>query len=41
MELASNLVGGIPMGTPVFDGARESRRVGDAGEGRARHIRAR
>src|SRR5215208_6064601 len=23
-ELASNLVGGIPMGTPVFDGARES-----------------
>jgi DNA-directed RNA polymerase subunit beta len=23
MELASNLVGGIPMGTPVFDGARE------------------
>src|SRR5688572_28072572 len=22
-ELASNLVGGIPMGTPVFDGARE------------------
>ena len=24
MELAGNLVGGIPMGTPVFDGARES-----------------
>ncbi|HEY0628765.1 MAG TPA: DNA-directed RNA polymerase subunit beta, partial [Sphingomicrobium sp.] len=24
MELAQNLVGGIPMGTPVFDGARES-----------------
>jgi DNA-directed RNA polymerase subunit beta len=24
MELASNLVGGIPMGTPVFDGAREA-----------------
>jgi DNA-directed RNA polymerase subunit beta len=24
VELASNLVGGIPMGTPVFDGARES-----------------
>jgi DNA-directed RNA polymerase subunit beta len=24
IELASNLVGGIPMGTPVFDGARES-----------------
>jgi DNA-directed RNA polymerase subunit beta len=24
MDLASNLVGGIPMGTPVFDGARES-----------------
>jgi len=23
MEMASNLVGGIPMGTPVFDGARE------------------
>jgi DNA-directed RNA polymerase subunit beta len=23
MDLASNLVGGIPMGTPVFDGARE------------------
>jgi DNA-directed RNA polymerase subunit beta len=23
MELASNLTGGIPMGTPVFDGARE------------------
>ena len=23
MELAQNLVGGIPMGTPVFDGARE------------------
>jgi DNA-directed RNA polymerase subunit beta len=23
VELASNLVGGIPMGTPVFDGARE------------------
>src|SRR4029434_7513785 len=22
-ELASNLVGGVPMGTPVFDGARE------------------
>jgi DNA-directed RNA polymerase subunit beta len=24
VELASNLVGGIPLGTPVFDGARES-----------------
>ncbi|MGS1017161.1 DNA-directed RNA polymerase subunit beta [Allosphingosinicella humi] len=24
MELASNLVGGVPMGTPVFDGARGS-----------------
>jgi DNA-directed RNA polymerase subunit beta len=24
MELAANLVGGIPMGTPVFDGAREA-----------------
>ncbi|MEQ7873257.1 DNA-directed RNA polymerase subunit beta [Sphingomonas sp. ASV193] len=24
MDLAQNLVGGIPMGTPVFDGARES-----------------
>jgi len=24
MDLASNLVGGIPMGTPVFDGAREA-----------------
>jgi DNA-directed RNA polymerase subunit beta len=24
MELASNLTGGIPMGTPVFDGAKES-----------------
>jgi DNA-directed RNA polymerase subunit beta len=24
MELASNLVGGVPMGTPVFDGAREA-----------------
>jgi len=24
MELAQNLVGGIPMGTPVFDGAREA-----------------
>ncbi|HEX5182109.1 MAG TPA: DNA-directed RNA polymerase subunit beta [Allosphingosinicella sp.] len=24
MELASNLVGGLPMGTPVFDGAREA-----------------
>jgi DNA-directed RNA polymerase subunit beta len=24
MELAANLVGGVPMGTPVFDGARES-----------------
>jgi DNA-directed RNA polymerase subunit beta len=24
MELASNLVSGLPMGTPVFDGARES-----------------
>ena len=24
MELAQNLVGGVPMGTPVFDGARES-----------------
>jgi DNA-directed RNA polymerase subunit beta len=24
MELASNLTGGIPMGTPVFDGAREA-----------------
>src|SRR5439155_18046657 len=23
IELASNLTGGIPMGTPVFDGARE------------------
>ena len=23
-ELASNLVGGVPMGTPVFDGAREA-----------------
>ena len=23
MELASNLLGGVPMGTPVFDGARE------------------
>ena len=24
MELASNLVAGVPMGTPVFDGAREA-----------------
>ncbi|RST31587.1 DNA-directed RNA polymerase subunit beta [Sphingomonas ginkgonis] len=24
MELAQNLVGGLPMGTPVFDGAREA-----------------
>jgi DNA-directed RNA polymerase subunit beta len=24
LELASNLVGGVPMGTPVFDGAREA-----------------
>jgi DNA-directed RNA polymerase subunit beta len=24
MELASNLTGGVPMGTPVFDGAREA-----------------
>jgi DNA-directed RNA polymerase subunit beta len=24
LELASNLVGGLPMGTPVFDGAREA-----------------
>jgi DNA-directed RNA polymerase subunit beta len=24
MELASNLTGGLPMGTPVFDGAREA-----------------
>jgi DNA-directed RNA polymerase subunit beta len=24
IELASNLVGGLPMGTPVFDGAREA-----------------
>ena len=24
MELASNLIGGIPMGTPVFDGAKEA-----------------
>ena len=24
VELASNLVAGVPMGTPVFDGARES-----------------
>src|ERR1043165_3145150 len=24
MELASNLTGGIPIGTPVFDGAREA-----------------
>jgi DNA-directed RNA polymerase subunit beta len=24
MELARNLVGGVPMGTPVFDGAREA-----------------
>src|SRR6185369_11027813 len=24
MDLAQNLVGGIPMGTPVFDGAREA-----------------
>ncbi len=24
MELAQNLVGGVPMGTPVFDGAREA-----------------
>ncbi|WP_037502370.1 DNA-directed RNA polymerase subunit beta [Sphingomonas jaspsi] len=24
MDLAANLVGGIPMGTPVFDGAREA-----------------
>ncbi len=24
MELAGNLVGGVPMGTPVFDGAREA-----------------
>src|SRR3712207_9556355 len=24
MELAANLVNGVPMGTPVFDGAREA-----------------
>ena len=41
MELASNLAGGMPMGTPVFDGAKRSRRVGDAGHGRARPRRAR
>ena len=38
MELAANLVGGIPMGTPVFDGAREAGRDGDAGQGRARQF---
>ena len=41
VELASNLVGGIPMGTPVFDGARESDVSRDAREGRARSRRAR
>ena len=38
MELASNLTAGVPMGTPVFDGAREPDVTRDAGEGRARHV---
>ena len=41
LELASNLTGGIPMGTPVFDGAKEADVADDAGEGRARRVRAR
>ena len=38
MELASNLTGGMPMGTPVFDGAKEADVSDDAGDGRARHV---
>ena len=41
VELAENLKNGVPMGTPVFDGAREADVSGDAREGRARPPRAR
>jgi DNA-directed RNA polymerase subunit beta len=34
----SNLSRGVPMGTPVFDGAREADVVGDAGEGGPRPV---
>ena len=33
MELAGNLRAGVPMGTPVFDGAREGDVTTDAGKG--------
>ena len=38
LELASNLTGGIPMGTPVFDGAKEADVTDDAEQGRARRV---
>ena len=38
MDLASNLVGGIPMGTPVFDGAREADVSDMLRDGRARQV---
>ncbi len=38
IELASNLVGGVPMGTPVFDGAREADVSAMLAQGRARSV---
>ena len=38
IELAANLIGGVPMGTPVFDGAREADVSAMLDEGRARHV---
>ena len=38
IELASNLIGGMPMGTPVFDGAREADVSAMLDDGRARPV---
>ena len=41
IELADNLRKGVPIATPVFDGAREDDIDAHAGEGRAATPRAR
>ena len=41
MDLAQNLVGGVPMGTPVFDGAREADVSAMLAQGGARRHRVR
>ena len=38
LEVAGNVTKGVPIATPVFDGAKEARRQRRAGAGRLRHL---